>query len=187
MLGAYIGARLASLPIVTPTWQHILFVIVMFVASYFMIQNSHHKSAANVKLDFSQPSAELELSPSTYKNIHRWVTIPAEGLGVGIITGMVGIGGGFMIIPTLVLLGNTPIKEAIGTSLVIMTFKSVTGFAGYFGHVPIDVNLMLSFTLAAGLGMLLGAYLTRFVEAQQLETGFGYFVIAIAIFMLLKW
>ncbi|AFY46148.1 putative permease [Nostoc sp. PCC 7524] len=187
MLGAYIGARLASLPIVTPTLQHILFVIVMFVASYFMIQNSHHKSAANVKLDVRQPSAELELSPNTYKNIHRWVTIPAEGLGVGIITGMVGIGGGFMIIPTLVLLGNTPIKEAIGTSLVIMTFKSVTGFAGYFGHVPIDVNLMLSFTLAAGLGMLLGAYLTRFVEAQQLETGFGYFVIAIAIFMLLKW
>ncbi|WP_066379504.1 MULTISPECIES: sulfite exporter TauE/SafE family protein [unclassified Anabaena] len=187
MLGAYIGARFATLPIVTPTAQRILFVFVMFVAAYLMIHNSRHQSPANLELDDSQNTADLELSPRIQQNLRRWLAIPTEGLGVGMLTGMVGIGGGFMIIPTLVLLGNTPIKEAVGTSLVIMTFKSITGFAGYLGHIPIDINLMLTFTLAAGLGMLLGAYLTRFMEARQLETGFGYFVIAIALFMLFKW
>lgn len=67
-----------------------------------------------------------------------------------------------------------------------MAFKSVTGFAGYWGHVPIDINLMLTFTLAASLGMLVGAYFTQFIAAQKLEIGFAYFVIAIAIFMLFK-
>ncbi|HIK08623.1 MAG TPA: sulfite exporter TauE/SafE family protein [Trichormus sp. M33_DOE_039] len=194
MVGAYMGARLATFPIVTPTLQHILFVIVMFVAAYFMLHNNQHKSLANLELNVSQEGFELQVlnsevnsSPSIFGTIPRWLAIPTEGFGVGILTGLVGIGGGFMIIPTLVILGNTPIKEAIGTSLVIMAFKSVTGFAGYWGHVPIDINLMLTFSLAAALGMLVGAYLTQFIEAQKLETGFAYFVIAIAIFMLFKW
>ncbi|WP_225977418.1 sulfite exporter TauE/SafE family protein [Nostoc sp. CENA543] len=194
MVGAYMGARLATLPIVTPTLQHLLFVAVMFVAAYVMLRNSQNKSSANLELDVISNgvdaqllTAEVNSSPSIYERIPRWLAIPTEGFGVGILTGLVGIGGGFMIIPTLVILGNTPIKEAIGTSLVIMTFKSITGFVGYWGHVPIDIDLMLTFTLAASVGMLIGAYLSKFIAAQKLETGFAYFVIAIAIFMLFKW
>ncbi|UKO96504.1 sulfite exporter TauE/SafE family protein [Nostoc sp. UHCC 0870] len=186
MVGAYMGARLGTLPIVTPALQQILFVIVMFIAAYFILRNSQHQSSANLELEVNQPSVEVNSSVSIDQHIPWWLAIPTEGFGVGIMTGLVGIGGGFMIIPTLVILGNTPIKEAIGTSLVIMAFKSVTGFAGYWGHVPIDINLMLTFTLAASLGMLVGAYLTQFIEAKKLETGFAYFVIAIAIFMLFK-
>lgn len=194
MIGAYVGARLATLPIVTPTLQHILFVAVMFVAAYFMLRNSQQKSSVSLELGVNQNSGELQIltgevnsSSSTDQHIPRWFLIPTEGFGVGILTGLVGIGGGFMIIPTLVILGNTPIKEAIGTSLVIIAFKSVTGFAGYWGHVPVDVDLMLTFTLAASLGMVFGVFLTKFIEAQQLETGFAYFVMAIAFFMLFKW
>jgi uncharacterized membrane protein YfcA len=186
MVGAYMGARLATFPFVTPALQQILFVIMMFVASYLMLRNSQHQLSPKLELEVSQPTVEVNSSVSIHQHIPRWLAIPTEGFGVGVVTGLVGIGGGFMIIPTLVILGNTPIKEAIGTSLVIMAFKSVTGFAGYWGHVPIDINLMLTFTLAAGLGMLVGAYLTQFIEAKKLEIGFAYFVIAIAIFMLFK-
>ncbi|MBD2439142.1 sulfite exporter TauE/SafE family protein [Nostoc sp. FACHB-110] len=179
MLGAYIGARMATLPLITPTIQLGLFISMMLLAAYFMIQNSNHEPVP----------AEVDTQITQEKSSHfpSWFAIPLEGLGVGIITGLVGTGGGFMIIPALVLLGNTPIRQAIGTSLAIIVFKSISGFIGYLGSIPVDINLMLTFSLAASAGMLIGAYLTQFLEAKQLEKGFGYFVILVAIFMLLKW
>ncbi len=77
-------------------------------------------------------------------------------------------------------------KEAVGTSLIILALKSVAGFAGYVGHVTIDGNLLLSFTIASTLGIFVGTYLNQFVTAKQLEKGFGYFVLAVAIFVLIK-
>jgi len=178
MLGAYIGARIATLPLVTATFQLVLFISIMLLAAYLMIQNSNHESVEQL---------DGELSHDNYAHIPAWLAMSLEGLGVGIVSGLVGIGGGFMIIPALVLLGNTPIRQAIGTSLVIIVFKSTAGFIGYLGSIPMDLNLMLTFSLAAGAGMLLGAYLTQFIQAKQLEKGFGYFVILVAILMLLKW
>lgn len=182
MVGAYLGARIATLPIVTPTFQLISFAVMMLVASFFMIR----KSSRSI-----QSSPEEKLKPSStessdHAGIPRWLAIPSEGLGVGLLTGFVGIGGGFMVIPALVLLGGMPMKQAVGTSLVIIALKSVTGFAGYLGRVPVDVPLMVTFTIVASIGMILGAYLTKFIEAKQLEKGFGYFVIAVAIFILIK-
>ncbi|MBK1990308.1 sulfite exporter TauE/SafE family protein [Sphaerospermopsis aphanizomenoides BCCUSP55] len=176
MVGAYIGARIATLPIITPTFQLILFVSTMFLAAYLMIKNASNKS-----------ETELNLSSKYVDKFPLWPIILAEGLGVGLLSGLVGIGGGFMIIPALVLMGNTPIKEAVGTSLVIIALKSVTGFAGYLGSVSVDINLMVTFTLAAGTGMLIGAYLTNLIQGQNLEKYFGYFVILVAIFMLFEW
>ncbi|NET73694.1 MAG: sulfite exporter TauE/SafE family protein [Sphaerospermopsis sp. SIO1G2] len=115
-----------------------------------------------------------------------WLIISIEGLGVGILSGLVGIGGGFLIIPALVLIGNTPIKEAVGTSLVIIALKSITGFIGYLGSISLDINLIISFTLAASLGMLIGANSTQYIEANDMKKVFGYFVILVAIFMLSK-
>lgn len=178
MLGAYIGARIATLPLITPTLQLGLFISMMLLAAYFMIQNSNHKPVEELNAPANQEKAS---------HIPSWLAIPVEGFGVGIITGLVGTGGGFMIIPALVLLGNTPIKQAIGTSLAIIVFKSISGFMGYLGSINLDINLMLTFILAASAGMLLGAYLSHFFQAKQLEKGFGYFVILVAIFMLLKW
>ncbi|MFQ4141804.1 sulfite exporter TauE/SafE family protein [Chlorogloeopsis sp. ULAP02] len=169
MLGAYIGARIASLPIISPTFQLISFAIAMVVAAILMICNNSN-----------------ELDDSDRHKNYQWLVIPAEGLGVGILTGFVGIGGGFLIIPALVLLGKVPIKEAVGTSLIVITLKSMTGFAGYFGRVSIDFNLMMYFTIAASIGTIAGAYFTKFTQPKQLETGFGLFMIAIAIFIVIK-
>ena len=101
-------------------------------------------------------------------------------------TGFVGVGGGFIIVPALVILGGIPMKEAIGTSLLIIAFKSATGFLGYLSQVELDWNLVISFTIAASVGTLAGAYLTRFIDAKNLQKGFGYFVLAVAVFVLIK-
>jgi len=172
MVGAYGGARLGSLPAVTPTLQLVIFGLMMLVASITMIRKGAKEK--------TQPAADH--APP----IPPGVMIPLEGLLVGALTGFIGIGGGFLVIPALVLLGKTPMKEAVGTSLVILALKSATGFAGYVGHVTIDWPLLIGFTVASSVGILAGSYLNRFVSAKQLEKGFGYFVLAVAVFVLLK-
>ena len=168
MLGSFLGARLASLPLITDTIQLIAFAMMMLVASVSMIWGQ-----------LNQLQNELPHSPQNHE-----LAMMLEGLGIGTITGFVGIGGGFVIIPALVLLGRIPMKEAIGTSLLIIAFKSVTGFAGYLDQVVFNFNLIISFTLAAGVGTVSGAYLTKLIEAKQLKKGFGYFVFVIAVLIL---
>ena len=173
MVGAYLGARVASLEAVLPILQLGVFAAMMVFASVLMIRKG------------SRHSSKAELMP---EEMHggQWWAIAAEGLGVGMLTGFVGIGGGFLVIPALVLLGGMPMKEAVGTSLIILALKSVTGFAGYVGNVPIQWDLLMSFTIAAGIGIVLGAYINRFVAAKQLEKGFGYFVLAVAVFIIIR-
>ena len=179
MLGAYMGARIAAFPIVTGAFQLVCFGIVMVVASILMIRKSHSKPAlAHTGIPIDEPTEK--------DHHHPWLLIPVEGTGVGILTGFVGVGGGFMIIPALVLLGGIPMKEAIGTSLLIIAAKSATGFLGYLNQVSVDWALVISFTLAASVGTIVGSYLTRFIDARQLQKGFGYFVLAVAMFVLIK-
>ncbi|MEO1802912.1 MAG: sulfite exporter TauE/SafE family protein [Cyanobacteria bacterium J06629_2] len=176
MLGAFLGARLAALPFVTATIQLISFALMMLVASYFMIRKPKESLSGHVELSISkkhQPNYPL-------------LAIVLEGLGVGVLTGFVGVGGGFAIIPALVLLGGIPMKEAIGTSLLIVTFKSATGFIGYLNQVAIDWNLMFTFTTVAILGVIWGAYFSGKIHGAKLQQAFGYFLIAIATFILIK-
>ncbi|MDZ8053511.1 MAG: sulfite exporter TauE/SafE family protein [Aulosira sp. ZfuVER01] len=170
MVGAFIGAKIATLPIVTETFQMMLFAIMMLLAAVFMIRRSSKPVAADQPLVFyPQPVCK-----------YCWLWLMTEGLGVGVLTGLVGVGGGFAIVPALVLLGKVPMKKAIGTSLLIIAFNSVAGFLGYFGQVPLNWNLMLSFIVAASLGTIPGAYLAQFVPAQKLQKTFGYFLLAVA-------
>ncbi len=179
MIGAYLGARLAGVPFITETFQLICFGLVMVIASVLMIRKGGKSSKKQEA--FSAKKFDL----SSHHQSHC-LAIPLEGLGVGILTGFVGVGGGFAIIPALVLLGGIPMKEAIGTSLLIIAFKSATGFLGYLSQVELDWNLVISFTIAASIGTLAGAYLTRFIDAKNLQQGFGYFVLAVAMFVLIK-
>ena len=178
MLGAYLGARFASFPFITETLQLICFGGVMVIASLLMIRSSIRKQGEQDRIADSQDHTHLAQ--------RHWFAIPLEGLGVGGLTGFVGVGGGFAIIPALVLLGGIPMKEAVGTSLLIIAFKSATGFLGYLSQVEIDWGLMISFTVAAGAGTIVGAYLTQRIEAKQLQQGFGYFVLVVAIFVLIQ-
>jgi uncharacterized protein len=179
MLGAYLGARLATQPWVTEAFQMLLFAVAMLLAAGLMI----YRTAK------SEPLQDTTLDTALYRPPvckYCWLWLMTEGIGVGGLTGLVGVGGGFAIVPALVLLGKIPMRQAIGTSLVIIASNSVAGLLGYLGRVDLDWPLTVSFTFAAGIGTIFGAYLGQFVSARQLQKGFGYFLLAIATFVLLK-
>jgi len=109
-----------------------------------------------------------------------------EGLVVGAVTGLVGAGGGFLVVPALVILGGLPMREAVGTSLLVIAMKSFAGFAGYISAVPIDWTIALVVTAAAIVGSFGGAALAGRVPQQALRKGFAWFVVAAAVFILVQ-
>lgn len=154
MGGTYLGARLAVF--FSGAAQLTLFAIVMLLAAGFMFRPPRLR----------QPRAEAvrRMPP---------VLIVVEGIAVGVLTGLVGVGGGFLIVPALVLLGGLSMKHAIGTSLVVIAMKSIAGFVGYLGQVQIDWGLMAVFTTAAIAGILAGARIVRYVPQMALQRAFA--------------
>ena len=166
MIGAFAGAKIATLPFVSGTFQMILFAVMMVLAAAFMIQRSSKRSR-QTELDFyPKPACK-----------YCWLWLLTEGIGVGVLTGLV---------PALVLLGRVPMKQAIGSSLLVIALNSVAGFLGYLGHVPLNWGLMGSFIVAASAGTVPGAYLAQFVPARRLQQTFGYFLLAVAAFVLVQ-
>ena len=109
-----------------------------------------------------------------------WPRVVADGFVVGIVTGLVGAGGGFLVVPALALLGGLPMHAAVGTSLLVISMKCFAGLAGYAAHVPVDtVSAVIVGGLAIG-GTLVGSRLARAVSGAQLQRGFGGFVLLIA-------
>lgn len=184
MIGAYLGARLATLPVITSGVQMTLFGLAMLTAAGFMIYRS---AVAVSSTDTDVPDDTDQLS-GYIKPVCKycWLWLMTEGLGVGVLTGLVGVGGGFAIVPALVLLGNLPIRQAMGTSLLIIAANSVAGFLGYLGQLSLDWTVTVSFTFLAGCGTVIGAYLAQFVSAQQLQKSFGYFLLAVATLVLVQ-
>ena len=109
-----------------------------------------------------------------------------EGLVVGVLTGLVGAGGGFLIIPALVLFANLPMKKAVATSLMIIAIKSLIGFLGDIGNIEIAWGFLLTFAGLSMIGIVLGIYLNNFIDVRKLKKGFGWFVLAMAVYILLK-
>ena len=109
-----------------------------------------------------------------------------DGAVVGLVTGLVGAGGGFLVVPALALLGGLPMGIAIGTSLLVIAMKSFAGLAGYLATVPIDWTLTAAVTAAAVVGSLLGARLVARIPAEALRRGFGWFVLAMGAFVLVQ-
>lgn len=108
----------------------------------------------------------------------------ALGILTGLITGIVGAGGGFIIIPILVLLAGLPMKKAVGTSLLIIAINSLLGFLGDLGHQEIDWPFLLIFTAIAISGIFLGVYLNKFFDGKKLKKGFGWFVLLMGIYII---
>lgn len=109
-----------------------------------------------------------------------------DGIVVGGVTGIVGAGGGFLVVPALVLLGGLGMDAAVGTSLVVIAMKSAAGFAGHLGHVDVDWGVTLTVTAAAVVGSVIGGALAGRVPPAALRRGFGVLVLAMAAFVLVK-
>jgi uncharacterized membrane protein YfcA len=107
-----------------------------------------------------------------------------SGAGVGLLTGFLGVGGGFLIVPALVLLVGLPFRQAVGASLVVIAMNSLAGFLGHLQGPPLDVRTVVIFISAGLTGALVGARLTRFVQPEHLRKVFALFVIVLALFLL---
>lgn len=166
MGGTYLGARLAVF--FSGTAQLILFAVVMLMAAYFMYRDGQPVMAHS-------GSGKMPIG-----------LILAEGLAVGILTGLVGVGGGFLVVPALVVLGGVAMKEAVGTSLVVIALKSAAGLLGYLGQVEVSWGFVAVFTAIAIAGSVGGSYLVRFIPGGALRKGFAVFLVLMSVFILFE-
>lgn len=167
MAGTYLGARLAVY--FSGAAQLALFAAVMLLAAFFMFR----------------PTPLGEDTEQTGKAMPLGL-IALEGIAVGILTGLVGVGGGFLIVPALVLLGKVPMKQALGTSLLVIAMNSGVGFAAYLGQVEVDWAFIGLFTAVSVGGVLLGTSLVRFVPQHALKRAFSVFLVVMGGFILYR-
>lgn len=155
--------------VVTENWlTMILFAFLMVISSIFMMRNKsvHSMETAGIKV-----------------SVGKMILL---GMGIGLVTGLLGAGGGFLLIPALVLLLHLPMKEAIGTSLLVIALNSLIGFTGNLYDKGIDWQLLLTVTSLAITGILSGSYLNRKIPSSKLKKGFGWFVMIMGVYILVK-
>lgn len=149
----------------------LLFAILMIAASYSMIKKDK-KTNINDKEEEEQK--------------FNYPLILIEGAIVGILTGLVGAGGGFLIIPALVILSKLPMKEAVGTSLVIIAAKSLIGFFGEGGETATDWQFLFTISAFAIIGIFIGTALSKKIDGAKLKPAFGWFVLVMGIYIIIK-
>jgi uncharacterized membrane protein YfcA len=110
----------------------------------------------------------------------------AQGVGVGFLTGLAGAGGGFLIVPALVLWAGLSMPAAVGTSLLIILLNCMAGFSGYAGHVRVDYVLVGGIASAAIAGSVVGSRLARHIDPAALRRAFAGFVLAMAVLILIR-
>lgn len=146
----------------------LFFAIIMLLASYSMIRKTSQQENEEAKV------------------VYNYLLIMVEGFVVGVITGIVGAGGGFLIIPALVLLAKLPMKRAVATSLFIIAIKSLIGFIGDIQNLDIDWTFLLSFTAVSIIGIFIGIWLNRFIDGKKLKKAFGWFVLVMGFYIIYK-
>lgn len=167
MIGAYIGGFGARF--IPGSVLIALFAGLMLVAAFAMFRPSKEEASA------TDEKKKLPMLP-----------IALEGIVVGAVTGLVGAGGGFLVVPALVLMSGLSMKRAIGTSLMVITMKSFAGFAGYVAHVPVDWTLAGQMIALSVVGALIGSFAAGYVDGARLKQGFGVFVLMMGAFVLLQ-
>jgi uncharacterized membrane protein YfcA len=163
--------QIGTFSLTKPIALMLLFAVVMIMASVTMIR----------------PGKKSEQQDENGPMQYNYPMILLEGTVVGVLTGLVGAGGGFLIIPALVILARMPMKLAVGTSLFIIAAKSLIGFTGDLqGSESIDWTLLGGFTLSAVIGIFGGIILSKKISGDKLKTGFGWFVLVMGIYIIVK-
>jgi uncharacterized membrane protein YfcA len=166
VLGAFYGSRLTYL--LPASTLMLLFAGLMISVAAAMLFSRRHTA-----------EGEAPRARSTAKAV-------AAGLGVGVMTGFLGVGGGFLIVPALILFGGLTMKDAIGTSLVVIAINCVAGLAGHLQHGGFDPQLAVLVTVMAAAGALVGTAISHRASPARLKTGFALFVIVVAVFLIAK-
>jgi len=147
----------------------VFFAIIMLLASISMIRSkSKNQEGKTIKVQYNYPLIIL------------------EGVVVGLLTGIVGAGGGFLIIPVLVMLAKLPMKKAVATSMLIIAIKSLIGFIGDIENLEIDWFFLLSFTAISIIGIFIGIWINKFIDGNKLKKYFGWFVLIMGIYIIFK-
>jgi uncharacterized membrane protein YfcA len=165
MIGTFGGAKISQF--LTGEIQLLFFGIIMLLASIHMFKGKKEK--------------EEEISKTI-----SYPLLTIQAIIVGIITGIVGVGGGFLIVPALVLLAGLSMKKAVGTSLLIISLNSLSGFIGHIGIVEIPWSFLFKFTAFSGIGIIIGSYLSDFVPQQKLKKIFAIFLICVGSFIVTR-
>jgi len=146
----------------------LFFALIMLLTSYSMLSDKK-------KVD------------NEHENVrYNYPLIITEGAVVGVVTGIVGAGGGFLIIPALVLLAKLPMKKAVATSLLIIAVKSLIGFLGDVQNLSIDWKFLGIFTLLSVAGIFFGVWLNHFIDGKKLKKSFGWFVLIMGFYIVFK-
>ncbi len=173
MVGAFLGGRIAAyLP---GRLLMVLFALMMVATAVAMLRGRRPAAAAA-----PAPEAVASAAAPAGEGGRATLLVVTEGLVVGLVTGVVGAGGGFLVVPALVLLGGLGMEAAVGTSLLVIAMKSFAGFAGHLGHVEVDWRITALVTGAAVLGSLAGGRLVGRISPATLRRGFGGFVLVMA-------
>lgn len=156
--------------ITEPFLTMVLFGILMLLSSFTMITGTK----------------DADQEPAEKGDYSQGFKLLAYGISIGLVTGLLGAGGGFLLIPALVLFIGLPMKKAVGTSLLIIALNSLIGFLGDLGHFTIDWGFLLLIALIAAGGVLLGGRIARLIPAGSLKKGFGWFVMVMGIWVLVS-
>ncbi|WP_022948834.1 sulfite exporter TauE/SafE family protein [Methylohalobius crimeensis] len=171
MVGAFLGGWVARY--IPSVLLLVGFALIMFATAWAMLRNG-------------QNSRKPKREEGECLDCMAWGEIILHGLVVGAVTGLVGAGGGFLVVPALTLLGGLPMHLAIGTSLLVIFLKSMAGFIGYLSHVSVDYTLAGVVTGSAVVGSFLGSWLAHRIAAKHLRKTFAWFVIGMAIYILFQ-
>jgi hypothetical protein len=140
------------------------FAFVMLLASYSMIKNIKKIYNPNIK--------------------HPYYKTFGQGIVIGVVTGIIGAGGGFLYVPALVVWANLPMKKAVGTSLVIITVNSLIGFTGDLHTMKVDWTFLFIFSFLTILGILIGGSISKYISNKSLKKGFGWFTLLMAFYII---
>ncbi|MEM9194571.1 MAG: sulfite exporter TauE/SafE family protein, partial [Myxococcota bacterium] len=177
MTGAFSGGQVAQF--IPGSILLLLFASMMLITSVAMWRGRKPRPA--LKEELSDTSASVEQA----RRKKLWLVIP-QGLLVGFFTGLVGAGGGFLVVPALVLLGRLEPRQAVGTSLVVVSANSFAGFLGYVSHVEVNYTIAGALVGAAVVGSFIGAALSKAVPQPKLRRGFAVFVAVMGAYILIR-